>query len=527
MSSRLTALCVHGMDNDASWWDPVVGQLETLGISPRLLVMPSLESEEPEKWVDFVLDYLTASPTILIGHSLGAVVAFRSALISHVEGVVLLAHPLFINSVMPQPPPDSSLSATALARVARFINETCKLAANPVSCDSVHFVGEDDPYVPIKGAADLSFPLIPVSNAAHELNNSPQFLPMMTEYILNSPYGIEYLDPGIRYVNSPRTSEYTLPDLSEAAPSPARVDVEITTRCQLACRFCARTLYRKNTAIQDMTPELFTTILSQLPHIRELFFVGLGEPLLHPLIESFVTQAAEKGIQSKLVTNGILAERRLLKKLYIKGLKEVTFSIDSTDPEVFRSLRGGASIERVLENIRSSPEELQTSIFVTLSQDAINLLPGIIDLASELGMPAVAFSDVNFAENQNRSVHQLADVSRITEIIRYANTKGILLITPHFHNISDIPIHYGRYMVRIPADIAGRAGQHKNCLAPWRTAVISANGDVTPCNCTPQILIGTLSNQSFAELWNGDAMKKWRTSVMKGVCKSCLFCPRY
>lgn len=533
--ARLTAFLVHGMGASPEWWEPITAALERVGIASRPLAMPPLENSGPEAWRDQVIAHLDDEPVLLVGHSLGAAVCMEAARIKPAVNLVLLACPPFLPDFSPPPPPDTGLSVTATARVGRFLRKACANAPQ-VSVPAVHFVGAADPWIPVEQARRLPFPLIVVPRADHGLNQSKTLATQLLYHVLSAPLAVKHLDPGVRldYLGrspkisgSSQTNGLAALGLGEYAPPPARLDIEITTKCQLKCRACARTLNSVGENGSEMPESLFVKALDQLPWVEELFFVGLGEPLLHPDLPMFTGLAAGRDIYARLVTNGLLATPERLRQLNDAGLSEITFSLDSTDEAMFRELRGNASLKTVLKHFRSVPAGLNKSIFVTLSAANAGALAGMVDLAVEEGLPAVAVSDLNFASNQTRSLAQNDCAALIEKGIAHAREKDILLIGPHFHETPDLVRGYRRSLVRTAADLTRRSGQHRHCLAPWRVAVISADGRLAPCDCAPLTAFGNLREKSFDELWNGEGMKAWRRRVLRGTSADCLICPRY
>ena len=533
--TRLTALLVHGMGASPEWWDPIVAALERIGVAACPLVMPALESSGPEKWRDELLAQLDDEPVILIGHSLGAAVCMEAARVKPTVGLVLLACPPFFPDFSPPPPPDTGLSVTATARVGRFLRQACANASQG-SVDAVHFVGAADPWIPVDQARRLPFPLVVIPRAKHGLNKSATFITQLLHHVLSLRLAAERLDPGVRWNflgRSPRNTGSFQADglaalgLGESAPPPARLDIEVTTQCQLNCRACVRTLNSGADKISEMPESLFVKTLDQLPWAEELFLVGLGEPLLHPNLAAFTNLAARRGICVRLVTNGLLATPETLARLRDAGLSEVTFSLDSTDEAMFRKLRGNAPLKTVLKNLRAVPAGLNISIFAALSAANAGALAGIVDVAAEMGLPAVAVSDLNFADNQSRSLARNDCAALLEKGIAHARKKNILLIGPHFHETPNLVRSHRRSLIRTAADLTVRSAQHRHCLAPWRVAVISVDGKLSPCNCAPLNVAGNIQEKPFDELWNGEGMKAWRQRVLRGASADCLACPRY
>ena len=105
----------------------------------------------------------------------------------------------------------------------------------------------------------------------------------------------------------------------------------------LRCPHCARSfLARKE---EDMTEDVFETVLDRLPHAYRVTLVGLGEPLMHPKIVDFVAKASSQGRRVGLVTNAMRLDNNLSQDLIDAGLASIAFSLDSAEPKVVSEVR--------------------------------------------------------------------------------------------------------------------------------------------------------------------------------------------
>lgn len=83
----------------------------------------------------------------------------------------------------------------------------------------------------------------------------------------------------------------------------AKVYLEITNRCNLACRFCPGT----RRAPGQLDVEQFSLLLDRLKGKTEfLYFHLMGEPLCHPELVRFLELAGAAGFRVILTTNGVL-----------------------------------------------------------------------------------------------------------------------------------------------------------------------------------------------------------------------------
>ena len=81
-------------------------------------------------------------------------------------------------------------------------------------------------------------------------------------------------------------------------------------------------------------------------------FMGLGEPLLHPRFLDMVLLAKRRGLRTEVTTNALLLTTGLASGLLKAGLDQLVVSIDGASAEAFGSVRSGASLETVIDNVR-------------------------------------------------------------------------------------------------------------------------------------------------------------------------------
>ncbi len=103
-----------------------------------------------------------------------------------------------------------------------------------------------------------------------------------------------------------------------------KVYLEISNLCNLRCGFCPGTKRAK----KAMTEEEFSALLPKLrPYTDFLYFHLMGEPLCHPLLESFLELAGAAGFKVILTTNGTLLPRQQDMLLRSPALHKVNISL--------------------------------------------------------------------------------------------------------------------------------------------------------------------------------------------------------
>lgn len=102
--------------------------------------------------------------------------------------------------------------------------------------------------------------------------------------------------------------------------------LEITNACNLACSFCHKT----KREIRYISEEEFEVAAAHIrPFADYLYFHLMGEPLLHPKLESFFEISDRMGFRVILTTNGTLLNKREGVLLRAKNLHKVSISLHS------------------------------------------------------------------------------------------------------------------------------------------------------------------------------------------------------
>lgn len=131
-----------------------------------------------------------------------------------------------------------------------------------------------------------------------------------------------------------------------------KVYIEPTNRCNLECFTCIRNVW--NEPLGNMNKSTFNSIIEGLKNFSpapDIFFGGLGEPLMHPDIVKMVGHAKTISSNVELITNGTLLTGELSRQLIAAGLDMLWVSIDGASPESYADVRLGAELTRVLANL--------------------------------------------------------------------------------------------------------------------------------------------------------------------------------
>ncbi len=315
---------------------------------------------------------------------------------------------------------------------------------------------------------------------------------------------------------------------------PIIANVEITTRCNLKCPYCARTM--RGVASDDMSLDRFRTILRLLPNAYRITLVGLGETLMHPRVVDFVAAASTAGRRVALVTNAMLLDETLSKELLKAGLESIAFSIDGATQELASELRPGTDLERVTQNIRkfvalSRPlRPVSTAVFSAVSKRTVSSLGALVKLTADLGVHVMMMSDLNFAENQDQtlwrnSTSETAGQIRAAIATAFRNKLPVLSV----HGLEEFGLwkRYEKFLLLPPERLFMRSERRSWCCSPWQTVPVNVRGEVTICDCQPELIAGNLLEQPLPDIWNGDIFLRHRERMLgTDLPDACRICPR-
>jgi len=210
--------------------------------------------------------------------------------------------------------------------------------------------------------------------------------------------------------------------------------VELTNHCNVSCVMCPRRHMKGPRGY--ISPALFKKIINEMAEHDEIALVPFfrGESLLHPGCVEMLKYAKTKNIAPiQFTTNATLLTEDVSIALMDIGIDFISFSVDSVDPEIYRSIRRGADLKKVLKNIETfcavkrkrsaSKPEIQVSVVRTENtRDRIDEFVGFWeDRVDRVRVYEEHSQDGNFGSlSQDKSpVHRLACMKPFTDMVIY------------------------------------------------------------------------------------------------------------
>src|SRR5216684_2234114 len=323
-----------------------------------------------------------------------------------------------------------------------------------------------------------------------------------------------------------------------AARLPVCVYLETTNRCNLLCTTCPRT-YEELEPPADMSWELFTSIVDQIPDLQRAVLHGVGEPMLVKNLPRMVRHLKERGSYVLFNTNGTVLNERNGRALIEAGLDELRVSLDAANARSFRAIRGKDYFGRILRNVRAfrnlqereGKDRPRVSAWLTGLKETIAELPAFVQVAADIGVKEVYLQRLVFFDRD------AVGLARPDQALYEQMTREE---TAYLEEATELARAHG--MTFSASGAASEPGmslkRHDDgspwslCRRPWTVMYFTANGRALPCCIAPfsqrgyeNYTLGDATQQSLREIWSGPAYRSFREALLSdkpaAACASC------
>lgn len=176
---------------------------------------------------------------------------------------------------------------------------------------------------------------------------------------------------------SPRKKGHP-PIIRSPIPSLRYLELQITNRCNLLCKHC----YIEDRDHVELSINNIVAVLKEFEEMQGLrVMITGGEPLLHTGFQELNEILQLFSVRKVLLTNGLLINKRLIKRL---NFQEVQISIDGIDVS-HDVIRGKGTFKRAMESIRLLKESgIDVSVATVVHRGNLGDLERLGDLLSSM-----------------------------------------------------------------------------------------------------------------------------------------------
>ncbi|MBW1860549.1 MAG: SynChlorMet cassette radical SAM/SPASM protein ScmE, partial [Deltaproteobacteria bacterium] len=312
--------------------------------------------------------------------------------------------------------------------------------------------------------------------------------------------------------------------------TPRSVDIDITNRCNLRCKYCYHFSGPGDVA-EDLPAAEWLQFFEELNRcaVMNVTLAG-GEPFFRKDLKQLIEGIVENKMRFNVLSNGTLITDDMVEFLASTGRCDgVQVSIDGSRPETHDACRGKGNFGKAMDGIECLQRHgMPVQIRVTVHRHNVRDLEGIAQLLlDQVGLPGFS---TNAASYMGLCKQNVEDVGLSTE----DRTEDVGLSTEDRTFAMDTLLKLNkRYNNRISANAGPlaeaamwpemeRARRNGNETIPDRGRLtacgcvmdkiaVRADGVIVPCTMLSHIELGRINKDDLKEVWqNHPEMQKMR-----------------
>ena len=304
--------------------------------------------------------------------------------------------------------------------------------------------------------------------------------------------------------------------VSGSTDSPILIEVNLTDRCPLSCKWCISSYSAKNNNV--IKTDKLKQFLKEYVEAggKSVTWSGGGEPTQHPDFCSILNYAKKLGLDQGLMTCGLYPKE--YNRTIETCCKWVRYSLDTNDRQHYLDIKGVNAVEKVIDVISDiNKSVIKVGINMNMPQEPNQMIEALslMDLASELKVDYLQVRPVlpRFynKEKVNREIlSEQISYLKIIDGVKYGNTE-LRISWDKFNDL--MKTDYGK--------------TYDICEGHQFECVLNSNGDLCVCMYLlndPDFVFGNIYNQSFNDIWNSSKRVSMLKNLNLNKCQVCCKC---
>ncbi len=320
--------------------------------------------------------------------------------------------------------------------------------------------------------------------------------------------------------------------------TPRTVDIDITNRCNLRCKYCYYYSGPGDTG-QDLPLEEWLTFFDELGRcaVMDVSIAG-GEPFLRKDLRQVIERVVRNRMRFSILSNGTLITDEMAEFLkQTQQCKHVQVSIDGSKPEIHDVGRGAGNFAKAVRGIRIlRTHQIPVTVRVTISRYNVDDLENIARfLLEEIGLPSFSTNSSGYMG----LCRQNSDL-QLTAQDRTQAMETLLRLTKHYNGrVSALagPLAEGKRWAEMEQarkegrESLSRGGSLYGCTGMMSKMAVLADGAMVPCNQLSHITLGRINQDDLREVWqNHPELTRLRERVEIPLrdfefCQGCEYIP--
>jgi radical SAM protein with 4Fe4S-binding SPASM domain len=249
-----------------------------------------------------------------------------------------------------------------------------------------------------------------------------------------------------------------------------------------------------------------------------------GEALLRPDLFELLALMRKMELEIHLISNGMCLNSETVSHLKKLGIR-LAISIDSARPDIYESLRGGASFRKVVEAaLECSGQGILEAINTTIMKSNQAEIGEIFQLAESIGVGKINFIGLKPCESYPEELLSAGEYREaIRRVCQASRDTGIEFFfdEPFFW----ATVRENGYPAHLPRKSAGILLPSTTACIFGQYLFIEPDGAVKPCSFAPMVL-GNVADRALGEIWTEACNSSFLQQIIatesrRGGCREC------
>jgi SynChlorMet cassette radical SAM/SPASM protein ScmE len=291
--------------------------------------------------------------------------------------------------------------------------------------------------------------------------------------------------------------------------APSSLDIEITNRCNLQCKYCSH-FTSAGDVEEDLPKEEWLAFFEELSGclVTSVTLSG-GEPFIREDFPDIIEGVVRNRMSFTILSNGTLISDEMA--AYLASTERcdgVQISIDGSVPIIHDAFRGSGNFIKAIEGIeRLRKNEVSVSVRVTIHRQNVHDLEDVARLLLEdIGLPSFSTNSAAYLGLCRRNSEQIQltaeETSLAMETLLRLNQKYKDRVSAQAGPLANA--HMWMEMEKARAEkkkiIPGR-GYLTGCGGTMSKMAVRADGVMVPCNQLNHIELGRINEDRLLEVW--------------------------
>jgi SynChlorMet cassette radical SAM/SPASM protein ScmE len=321
--------------------------------------------------------------------------------------------------------------------------------------------------------------------------------------------------------------------------TPRSLDVEITARCNLHCRYC---YFFGNPAVEyrDLPADEWLRFFDELGSLRVMrVTVAGGEPFVREDLPVLLAGLVRNRMRFSILSNGALISDDIAAFIAGTGRCDcVQVSVDGSCAEVHDSGRGRGSFDGAMRGLRTlQRHRIAVAVRVTIHRNNVHDLENLAHfLLNELGLPSFSINSAGYLGTCRVNAEEVL-LNREERTEAMATLLRLAETYPNRISANAGPLTDGRMWRRMEAARLRNAPAFHNggrltaCGCPNNRLAVRADGVIVPCPMLAHRDLGRINEDSLAEIWQHspalNQLRRRHAIPLTGfeLCAGCSYIP--